>query len=463
MPEISRRTILKSAVGLGTCLAGGGMASVLSSRNAAAQPHMLKPVSTRFELVKGKTTEGIYSYRPEAPAPTLYARQGRPFHARLVNELPEPTTIHWHGLRLPNDMDGVPFLTQPYVYKGESFDYRFTPPDAGTFWYHPHCNTLEQMSFGLNGPLIVRETVDPGFDADIVLNLRDWRLASDGQFIPLYKARKSARAGTHGTVKTANWVQKPVHSAPAGGLVRLRILISDVTRIYKLGVTNGEAAIVAKDGFPTPAVIRFEQESLGPGQRLDLVIRMPDEEGKEVELRNLSTTSPWTIAVLRASGSSLNRDIRDVRPLPANPVSVPDLKSAAVIPLEFTATAEQVPKSGFCGTLGFSFWAINRRPWNGLPADPMTPLAELKLGRSYILSLKNRTPHSHPVHLHGLAFQLLRSNKRLLPPLITDTALVRPDEQIDVALVADNPGDWLIHCHIIEHQKTGMAGFIRIS
>ncbi|MEP3280403.1 MAG: multicopper oxidase family protein [Stappiaceae bacterium] len=462
MSALSRRTLLKSALGAGTCLAESGLASLVTGNSAKAQVQLLEPVTTQFELIPGKPTQNIYSYLPEGPAPVLYARQGEMFHTRLVNGLAEPTTVHWHGLRLPNDMDGVPFLTQPYVYPGETFDYRFTPPDAGTFWYHPHCNTLEQMSFGLNGAFVVQEAEDPGFDTDVVLNLRDWRLGSDGQFISLYKARKAARAGTYGTVKTANWATSPVYELPAGSLVRLRILVSDVTRIYRLAVTGAEATVIAKDGYPLSEIAPLKEASIGPGQRMDLVIRMPDEEGATIDVRNLSTTRPWTVASLKSSGLSLQRDVREIRPLPANPVAQPDLNSAETIRFEFTATAEQAPKSGYCGTLGFSFWAINRRPWSGVSPDPMAPLAELKLGRSYIFSLLNRTPHSHPVHLHGLAFRPIRSNKRVLPAHVTDTVLILPDEQIDVALVADNPGDWLLHCHVIEHQKTGMAGFIRV-
>lgn len=86
----------------------------------------------------------------------------------------------------------------------------------------------------------------------------------------------------------------------------------------------------------------------------------------------------------------------------------------------------------------------------------------MKLGKSYVLRLRNESPNAHPIHLHGVSFKLLRSNKRTLPPLVTDTALLLKDETMEVALVADNPGDWAFHCHVIEHQKTGLAGFLRI-
>ena len=149
--------------------------------------------------------------------------KGEPFAARLVNGIDDPTTIHWHGIRVPNNMDGVPFMVQPYVYPGDHFDYAFTPPDAGTFWYHPHCNTLMQMGHGLTGVIVVENPGDPQFDAEVVLNLRDWRLGDDGQFIAQFLPRDAAKAGTYGTVRTANWMREPQYDAPAGGLVRLRV------------------------------------------------------------------------------------------------------------------------------------------------------------------------------------------------------------------------------------------------
>ena len=118
--------------------------------------------------------------------------KGEPFAARLVNGIDDPTTIHWHGIRVPNKMDGVPFMVQPYVYPGDHFDYAFTPPDAGTFWYHPHCNTLMQMGHGLTGVIVVENPGDPEFDSEVVLNLRDWRLGDDGS---VHQPVPAARCG----------------------------------------------------------------------------------------------------------------------------------------------------------------------------------------------------------------------------------------------------------------------------
>ena len=466
MPLLSRRQLLKSSLATAGALSSGAFLASCSSgikAVASSEPdHVLTPHLTDFRILGERLTQGVMSYGNSAPPPVLVAQQSEAFFTRLNNSLPEPTTVHWHGMRLPNAMDGVPFLTQPPVHDGENFDYRFTPPDAGTFWYHPHCNTLTQMSKGLNGVLIVREKDDPGFDEDIPLNLRDWRLDREGQFIDLYDLRKSGKAGTFGVVKTANWIESPNYPVPTGGLIRVRIVISDVTRIYRLSCKGATAKIIAVDGHPVPEPFDLDFDSFGPGQRVDLAISVPQEEGRKIRLINSSSSKPWVVASFTASGENLKRDAREIRPLPANPLQKPDLASAETLELDFTATAEQAPKSGHCGTLGFSFWAINKRAWQGASSDPMAPLMEFKMGKSYILDIRNRTPHTHPVHLHGLAFQLLQSNKRPIRKLWTDTALVLPDETIQVGLVADNPGDWLIHCHIIEHQKTGMSAYARV-
>ncbi|MDR6757424.1 FtsP/CotA-like multicopper oxidase with cupredoxin domain [Mycoplana sp. BE70] len=463
---ISRRTLLKGSA-LVTAAYGTGLALPLARRALAEAPTELIAYEGSARLSGEAATKGTMSYRLGAAGdgvpPVLRMRKGEEFSARLVNELKEPTTVHWHGLRIANAMDGVPELTQPYVYPGDRFDYRFTPPDAGTFWYHPHCNTLEQIGRGLTGVIVVENPDDPVFDAEIVLNLRDWRLGGDGQFIDQFKPRDAARGGTYGTVRTTNWLQAPIYDAPAGGLVRVRICATDVTRIYRFGLEGGTAMVVALDGNPLEAPFPLDLHDVGPGQRMDLVLRMPDDEGEIVTLGNVKGSAPWTVASFRAVGTSLKRELKDVVALQANPIAVADTKAAEIIPMEFTATAEHGAKPSICGSLGYTFWAINRVAWPGDASDPVAPLAELKLGKSYVFRMANRTPHAHPIHLHGMSFCAVASNQPRLIGHPTDTILLQPDETADLALVADNLGDWVFHCHIIEHQKTGMTSYVRVT
>jgi len=361
----------------------------------------------------------------------------------------------------------VPYLTQFPLRQDESFRYEFTPPDAGTYWYHPHCMTMELMALGLTGALIVEEKDDPGFDSDIVLNLRDFRLGDDGQFTDLYTARGAARGGTLGTVMTANWAQDPTHDAPTGGLVRLRVLATDTARIYKLFLPDTKGKIIAMDGHPVAVPLPWPTAGdpliLSPGQRVDFAIEMPSDEGQEISLMTDVPGAPRRLARLRAIGGQENRSMADLKPLAPNHLSEPDLAGAEVVEFVFGwSPSGDLPNNGLCGTLGYTFWSINRTPWPG-DASGVGPLATLKQGESYILRLRNESPNAHPIHLHGLAFKPIRSNKRELAANWSDTALLLKGETLDVALVADNLGDWAFHCHVIEHQKTGLAGYIRVA
>ncbi|SFO42912.1 Multicopper oxidase with three cupredoxin domains (includes cell division protein FtsP and spore coat protein CotA) [Mesorhizobium sp. NFR06] len=463
MTVLTRRKLLQGATAAGAAGIGlSAMGRFAGRAVAKPEPLVLKTASIEAQLMDGAPTRNVLTYGEAGMPPVVRMRKGELFAARLVNGIDDPTTIHWHGIRVPNKMDGVPFLVQPYVYQRDHFDYAFTPPDAGTFWYHPHCNTLEQMGHGLTGVIVVENPNDPKFDAEVVINLRDWRLGDDGQFIEQFRPRDAAKTGTYGTVRTANWLDQPQFDAPAGGLVRLRAAITDVTRIYAFRVEGAEAAVIALDGNPVPQRFVPDALQLGPGQRLELAIRMPDEEGAVVSLRDVRGTKPKILATLRSVGGSLERDLRDLGPLEANPVAELDVAGARRIPLALSATAENVPSDGICGSLGYSFWAINKVPWPGDTRDPTAPLAELKLGQSYVIDMENLTPHSHPIHLHGMSFKVLSSSTRQVQTLVSDTYLIQPNEKVQLGFVADNPGDWLLHCHIIEHQKTGMTSYLRV-
>lgn len=459
---LTRRTLMKGALVAGAYAGGVGLAGRFGGLARAGAPVTLVARPGEAMITDKGPTKGVMTYGDAEIPPVLRMRRGEAFALRLDNRLDEPTTIHWHGLRIDNRMDGVPFLTQPYVYGGDGFDYAFTPPDAGTFWYHPHCNTLTQIGRGLAGLVVVEDPADPVFDAEIVLNLRDWRLGGDGQFIAQFKPRDAARAGTFGTVRTANWRQSPQYDAPAGGLVRLRLAATDVTRILALQMEGAEAAVIALDGNPATERFALDHLMIGPGQRLDLVLRMPDTEGAVAALKDLRGTKPATLATFRATGASLKRDARDLPPLTQNPLPEPDLSAAAEIPFVLSASAEERPKDGICGSLGYNFWAINKVPWADDTGDPTAPLAEMKAGRTYIFNVENPTPQVHPLHLHGLVFRPMNSNKQAIRPHFSDTYLILPDEKVQLALVADNPGDWVFHCHIIEHQKTGMTSYVRV-
>ena len=150
-------------------------------------------------------TTDVWAYNTTVPGPTLRLRQGEPARIVVENGLDEDTTVHCHGIRLPNAMDGVPGLTQKPIKPGERFTYEFTPPDAGTFWYHPHADSLRQLGRGLAGALIVEERERVAVDRDVLWVLTDWRLTSDAQIASGFgNAMDAGMAGRIGNTVTLN-------------------------------------------------------------------------------------------------------------------------------------------------------------------------------------------------------------------------------------------------------------------
>src|SRR6185312_8824020 len=203
------------------------------------------------------------------PFPVLRMTQGESLSVRLDNALSQHTSIHWHGVRVPNAMDGVPYLTQAPVRPGERFTYRFSPPDAGTYFFHPHCNTAEQLGRGLLGALIVEDPSQHTGD-DVVLILKDWRLDSQGKFLPFLTDKGAAQAGTFGTLRTVNGRVSPPVDLASRTNVRLRMINADPTRIAEIGIDGGSARVIADDGNPV-APFALETWRLGPGMRLDVL------------------------------------------------------------------------------------------------------------------------------------------------------------------------------------------------
>ena len=222
----------------------------------------------------------------------------------------------------------------------------------------------------MSGVVIVEEAEDPGFDQDISLNLRDFRIGPDGEFVSQFKVRQAARGGTLGLVKTVNWRVKPVYDLPAGALVRLRMVATDVTRVYHLSLTGADQKsidqkLIAFDSHPVPDLYQPKTLQLAPGQRADIALRVPDQEGEIVNLIHQSGSRKTILAQFKAVGSSANRQLSELKPLPENPVARPNLKQAEIKSFVFGWTPADVAKQSICGTLGYTFWSINRLAWEG--------------------------------------------------------------------------------------------------
>ena len=441
--------------------------------NASVRDIELSAAVGRWPLVgRQRPNTVVWCYGARVPGPEIRLRQGEPTRIVVHNQLPEDTTVHWHGVRLPNAMDGVPSLTQAPINPGEQFVYAFTPPDAGTFWYHPHANSLEQLGRGLAGPLIVEETVPVAVDRDVLWVLADWRLTSDAQvasgFGNMMEAGMSGRVGNtvtlNGTVSNA----EPVR---AGERLRLRLVNTSLARIMALRFEGHRPVIVAIDGQPCePHEPETGKLMLGPAMRLDVVLDMQGDPGRHYRVIDdfYDGLAYWLTELVYDTAPPLRAHPLDAPlALPRNPLLEPDLMSAERHDVTLQGGMMSQMGMGGMGMPGMSrgaVWAINGMSMTGDGAADMPPMLTLERGRSCLLVLRNDTAWWHPMHLHGHSFRVLRRNGvsvRHRP--WADTVLVPPRENVEIAFVADNPGDWMLHCHVIDHQTAGMMTVLRVA
>jgi FtsP/CotA-like multicopper oxidase with cupredoxin domain len=454
--SFTRRQMLAGLAGLGVVGLGAGGARYWLGRPFDRKTHDYELIAAPLdlELVPGHTTPA-WGYGGLAPGAEIRGRQGDVLRVRFINKLEQQTTIHWHGIRLPLEMDGVPYVSQLPVLPGEYFDYQFVTPDAGSFWYHPHTTSSEQLGRGLVGPLVIEEREPSGFSHERTLSLKSWHVDEQGAFTAFSVPREAAREGTRGRLATINGEHAPSLSLPAGQVVRLRLINVDSTVTYRLNLPGAEARIYALDGNPVAPRPLGKEYWLGPGMRLDLALKVP-AAGTELSLRN----GPLRLATLVSEVS--NEPLGDwPAALPANPIAEPDLAKAETLRFNFEWTAAL---SDNVENAGYRYWQINGQAWNindKTCAD--RPIATLKQGGHYIFVLRNMAQYLHPIHLHGMTFKVLDSDRRKITPYYTDTYLLGKNETARIALVADNPGVWMFHCHVIDHMETGLMAAIQVS
>ena len=406
----------------------------------------------------------LWLYGGTSPGPMIEARRGEELEVTFLNNLEMPTTMHWHGIRNLNEMDGVPDLTQAAVEPGESFTYRFPLRDSGTFWYHAHNQGWEQLARGLYGPLIVREADETIGPRDITLVVDDWRLDEDYQlhedsFGSLMDWSHQGRLGNWLTVNGATDPDIPA----ARGQVRLRLINAANARTLAFRLATGAPVrIVALDGAPCVA---FEAESirLAPAQRVDCLVTL--DEGPTL-LEEISTGDPLGAARLVGMPDEVT-----AAPAVADRAWYrrPDINGARVIDIHMQGGAMgNLEAASFEGeTLPLRQLAQDHaKLWafNGIVGGYDHVLADLSLGETAVLRVRNDTRWEHAMHLHGHHFWVRsREFGDDTRDVLRDTYLMAPGETADLVFIADNPGLWLFHCHMMEHHAAGMGGVISVS
>lgn len=410
----------------------------------------------------------MWCYNGRVPGPEIRLRQGDLLHVVLENRLQQDTTIHWHGVRVPNAMDGAPDVTQPPVQPGKSFVYEFTVPDAGTYWYHPHAHSAEQVGRGLGGALIIEEPEPFPVDRDVVWVLGDWRLTRDASIAGGFdNPMEMAMAGRVGNTVTINGrVQKgfPVRS---GERIRLRLINAAPARIFALEFREHRPLVIALDGQPVePHPPEGNRVVLGPAMRADILLDMVGHPSSSATVTDTfyDDLSYRLVDLVYTNEPPLRTEpLGPPARLPPNTMPEPDLSHAKRH--DVVLTGGMMGGMGMGGGMrgmmgGGAMWAINGVAAHGHDMEPILTLAR---GKSYVLAISNETAWYHPIHLHGHSFRVIMRNGR--PTKYRewrDTILILPRERAEVAFVADNPGDWMFHCHILDHQEGGMMSVIRV-
>ena len=394
--------------------------------------HVTLSAEVGGQVVGGETLAG-YAYNGASPGPVIRATLGDAVVVDLRNTLPDPTTLHWHGMAVPNAMDGVEWLQSP-VPSMAGFTYSFTANEAGTFWYHPHVDTARQVDLGLYGLIVVADPAEPAADRDVALVFDAWDEAESGDFAADDHTPPDPR-----TVRwTVNGAESPVWTLEPGERVRARLLNASNTSYLALSwpgarLIGGEQGLLAAEALVEGLV-------LAPGDRAEVEVAAG---AAAVEV----STAPWSAS----GGEALGED----RTL----FTVSGAEGALAVPLPFEFSgALPSPDPGttdllytFAGGAPDTDWLINGESW------PDVTVRHVPLDADVVVELHNLSATHHPFHLHGHRVEVLSIDG--IPP-----AVARWEDTIDVAirsvvrlrLPATNPGRWALHCHLLGHEQGGM-------
>ncbi len=398
---------------------------------------------------------------------------GTPYTVLVENRLPEPTVIHWHGLAVPNDVDGVGGITQPMIAAGATQAYRFTPQPNGTHWMHAHV-PFQEVGM-LAAPLIVHDPADAGRDErEIVVFLEDytsrnpaaiWRgLIAPNAMADMPGMTDPARQDLNDVDYDAYLANRRTFDDPQivrverGGMVRLRVINASSATNYTLDLGALSATVIAVDGRPV-APFSASRIPLAIAQRVDLRFPIPStgvfpvtalrEGAFERSGIVLATPGAWVPKTSgRASakgpivGYDFERSLHAAHPLAAR---------AAGVRVDLRLT----------GLMGRYVWGIDGQSFPMDSSKIPPALVNVRRGDRVVLTFTNQTSMSHPMHLHGHAFQVTALNGEPVAGAMRDTVMVPTLRSVRIAFDANNPGTWMLHCHNAWHLQAGMATTVK--
>ncbi|MEH6475624.1 MAG: multicopper oxidase family protein [Sneathiella sp.] len=437
----------------------------LGSSADTGQVKAFNLTASPVEIMRDGKTATRWAYNGQLPGPVLRVQKGDRVQVTLTNDLPQNTTIHWHGVRVPNAMDGVPFLTQIPVKPGKSFTYDFVPQDAGTYWFHPHVRGHEQLERGLYGTLIVEDQFEGKYDQDIVWMLDDVLTEDDGSLGGDFDFKFLDTGGRLGNSITVNGENTPNFTFKAGERIRLRIVNPSNARNYRLSFANLPSAIIAVDGNLVGEPQQVDAFNIVPGNRVDIDLTIPKNlEGQSVDIANTffhreaggsAVEGPQTIAKISIVGKVAKQK---TFALPVH-AAVPDWTNALNEKPDFIFdfdTAFDI--SSLWTNKAFVSFTINNKVFGD------HDITQLKNNKFYRMRFNNGTGLYHPIHIHGVFFKVLaRDGVPVNEPYFRDTALLDYDGSLDIGVVPADLGEWLSHCHLLEHAALGMKSTINVT
>jgi FtsP/CotA-like multicopper oxidase with cupredoxin domain len=373
----------------------------------------------------------VWTYGGTTPGTEIRVQEGNTLRVHLKNELPEPTTIHWHGIPLPNPMDGVPGVTQNAVQPGQSFTYEFKVNHPGTYLYHSHQQSAIQVDKGLFGALIVEEK-NKSYDRDHVVIFDRFGISGKiGSYIPTLKVKNGER---------------------------IRVRFINIGRsTYGIYVNDTDYKVTHTDGQPInePGILNNHIVPIGPGERYDIEFTADSRKNTYISRTFNGSISSATTVFLEYEGVN-KTTAPNVEDLPSTVSEVDMTRYGKTKSSNYDQTTPyNVEYTMELGSKNHDTeYTINDKVY---PHD-FDPV-KVEEGDKVKVTISNPSNEDHPMHLHGHFFEILSKNGQLIEgsPLIKDTVNVKPNETYEIAFTADNPGHWMFHCHKLNHAAAGMV------
>ncbi|MCX2933130.1 multicopper oxidase family protein [Mycobacterium sp. CVI_P3] len=433
----------------------------------AARPHSGKTVTVALTprpvtVDLGGRVANTMGYHDAVPGPLIRANVGDEIVAAVTNKLDMPQSVHWHGITLRNNMDGVEPAT-PNIPPGGEFTYKFSVPDPGTYWAHPH--TGVNADTGLYLPLIIDDPNERAdYDAEWIVVLDDW---TDGVgkspwqiFADLRKGEAAdvdaglsdskLLGGDPGDVSYPYYlINGRIPEAPTaftakpGQRIRLRIINAGADTAFRIALAGHRMTVTHTDGYPVVPV-EVDALLLGMAERYDAIVTVGDgvfplvalAEGKNALARALLTTGAGSAPDAGFKPPELDGLIGTVDMFTAAPEA-----RLAFTQADVDLTAE------LSGNMKTYQWGVNGSYPNSKPFA-------INQGQQVMMTFANKTAMWHPMHLHGHTFAVLNANGEM--GARKDTVIVLPNQSVRIAILADNPGYWALHCHNTYHLEAGM-------